>query len=154
MGLKSTKENKSRYQQIREGLGLTRAEAAELLLILDSKLEKLENYKTPIQQEDVLTMAEKYNDPGLCNYYCANECVIGQSTVPEIIIKDLPSVTLEILSLLNKLDDDKDRLIEISADGEISEDEKLDFNQIKENLDKMSLSIESLKAWVKQMEDK
>jgi len=152
MGKKSIKENKSIYQIYREELGLTRAEASDLLQISDSKLEKIETYKTLIQPEDVITMAEKYNKPLLCNYYCSNECAIGQAVVPEIELKDLPSVTLEILSLLNKLDDDKERLIEISADGEISEDEKPDFNTIKENLDKMSLSIESLKAWVNTME--
>ena len=29
-------------------------------------------------------MADKYKQPSLCNYYCANQCPIGQQYVPEI----------------------------------------------------------------------
>ena len=35
----------------------------------------------------------------------------------------------------------------ISVDGTISEDERADFEKIKDELDKMSLAVDSLKAW-------
>jgi len=44
MGKASTKENKNRYFQAREDLGLTRAEASELLeVISEDRVEKIEN---------------------------------------------------------------------------------------------------------------
>ena len=59
-------------------------------------------------------------------------------------------ITLEMLSTLNTLSREKDRLIDIAADGEITDDEIPDFLEIKKHLDKMSLSIESLKLWVER----
>ena len=92
-------------------------------------------------------MAKKYKKPSLCNYYCSRECPIGQEYVPAVEVTDLPTVTLEILRLLGRLDAEKERLIEISVDGTISEDERADFEKIKDELDKMSLAVDSLKAW-------
>ncbi|MGN0140715.1 MAG: hypothetical protein ACI4AD_00695 [Roseburia sp.] len=45
---------------------------------------------------------------------------------------------------------EKDRLIDIAADGKITEDEISDFLRIKTNLENMSLAIESLKLWVEK----
>ena len=44
----------------------------------------------------------------------------------------------------------KDRLIEITVDGELTEDEIPDFLQIRSNLEKMALAIDSLNLWVDQ----
>ena len=54
---------------------------------------------------------------------------------------------------LNILTKQKDRLIEITVDGHISEDEKIDFLNIRNNLDDMSLAIESLKLWIRNTID-
>ena len=112
----------------------------------ESKVEKMENGQ--VHPDDVLVMAEAYKKPSLCNYYCSNDCPIGREYVPEVEVKDLPTVTLEIISLLGKLEDEKARLIDISVDGEISDDERDDFLKIQSELEKMSLAVDSLRAWV------
>ena len=43
---------------------------------------------------------------------------------------------------------EKERLIEITVDGQITEDELPDFCSIQEKLNQMSLAIDSLKLWV------
>ena len=53
-----------------------------------------------------------------------------------------------MISTLNSLEKEKDRLIEITEDGQISEDEMEDFSRIRAQLDKISLSVESLRLWV------
>lgn len=146
MGKRSIKENKSAYQLAREDLGYTRATAAELLNMSESKVEKMENGQ--VHPDDVLLMAEAYKKPSLCNYYCSNDCPIGREYVPEVEVKDLPTVTLQILSLLGKLEEEKARLIDISADGEITSDEREDFLKIQDQLERMSLAVDSLRAWV------
>lgn len=74
----STKENKNIYQLTREGLKLTRETASELLeTIPPERIEKIENERSLPHPDEVLTMAEKYKCPNLCNYYCANQCPIG-----------------------------------------------------------------------------
>ena len=156
MGRKSVKENKNRYQEIREELNLTREQASELLEFVSAdRLEKIENEKTPIRPEEVLKMSEVYKKAELCNYYCSHECPIGQRYVPEAENKELSQITLEMLALLNSLDREKNRLIEITVDGKITDDELHDFNIIKEQLDEMSKTITSLKLWIdNEMEKK
>ena len=53
-----------------------------------------------------------------------------------------------MLSALNSLDKQKDRLIEITADGQVSDDELPDFVKIQKELDQIDLTVESLKVWV------
>ena len=79
-----------------------------------------------------------YKNPSLCNYYCSHECPIGIKYVPEIKVKDLSQITLEMLATLNRLTKEKERLIEITVDGELSEDEIRDFHKIKMDLEKMA----------------
>ena len=124
MGRVSTKENKNIYQTTREALHLTRETAGELLeTIPPERIEKIENERSLPHPDEVLTMADKYKQPGLCNYYCANQCPIGQEYVPEVKIKDLSQIVLEMLASLNSMNRRKERLIEITADGVISDDE-------------------------------
>ena len=139
MGRASTKENKNIYQTTREALRLTRETASELLeTIPPERIEKIENERSLPHPDEVLTMAEKYKQPDLCNYYCANQCPIGQEYVPEVKIKDLSQIVLEMLASLNSMNRRKDRLIEITADGVISDDELEDFIRIREELERIS----------------
>lgn len=151
MGRSSTKENKNIYQQSRENASLTREAAAEKLeFISASKIEKIEYEKTLPHPEEVLAMAKCYKEPSLCNYYCSHECPIGQEYVPEVSFKELSQITLEMLASLNALEKEKNRLIEITVDGVISEDELNDFKKIQTQLSQISLAIDSLQLWVEK----
>ena len=148
----STRENKNIYQLTRENLKLTRETASELLeSIPPERIEKIENERSFPHPDEVLTMAEKYKKPDLCNYYCANQCPIGQEYVPEVKIKDLSQIVLEMLASLNSMNRRKDRLIEITADGVISDDELEDFIRIREELERISIAVETLQLWSERM---
>lgn len=149
MGRKSTKENKNVYQQAREEQGLTREAASQLLeFISDDRIEKIESDKAPARPEEVLKMSECYQHPELCNYFCTHECPIGQRYVPEVAIKDLSQISLEMLASLNALEKLKNRLIEITVDGVVHKDEREDFAKIRDHLDDMARAISSLTLWV------
>lgn len=149
MGRKSTKENKNPYQISRENMGLTREAAADLLEFISAdRIEKIESEKSLPHPDEILAMADKYKCPSLCNYFCSHECSIGQECVPEVPIKDLSQITLEMIATINNLTKQKERLIEITVDGEITEDEVPDFKAIQSELEKMAVTIESLKLWV------
>ena len=96
-------------------------------------------------------MSEKYKLPRLCNYYCANQCPIGQEYVPEIKTKELSQIVLEMLASLNSMNKKKERLIEITADGKISGDEIEDFIYIQEELERISITVETLQLWSERM---
>lgn len=148
----STKANKNIYQRIREALHLTRESASDLLESLPpERIEKIENERSLPHPDEVLVMAEKYKQPSLCNYYCANQCPIGQHYVPEVKIKDLSQIVLEMLASLNSMNKRKERLIEITADGIISEDELADFIFIQQELERISITVETLQLWAERM---
>ena len=152
MARASTKENKNIYHKTRESLQLTRESAAELLETLTSeRIEKIENEPSLPHPDEILAMAEGYKQPSLCNYYCANQCPIGQQYVPEVKVKDLSQIVLEMLASLNSMNKQKDRLIEITADGKISNDELKDFIFIQEELERISIAVETLQLWSERM---
>ena len=149
MGRKSTKENKSIWQVTREDLGLTREKAADLIPgFSPERIEKIENGRTQIQPEDVMLLAEYYKMPSLRNYYCTNECPIGRLRNLPTESKELAQIAVETLNAVNKLEKNKDRLLEIVEDGQVLSDEYADFAEIKSTLDRISLSVSSLQLWV------
>lgn len=152
MGRASVKQNKNKYQLAREELGLSREKASELLeTVTPERIEKIESEKCRPYPDEVLTMAQRYRRPGLCNYYCSNQCPIGQEYVPEVQIKELSAIVLEMLASLNSVDKKKERLIEITADGKIDGGELDDFISIQRELERISVTVETLQLWVEKM---
>ena len=152
MGRSSTRENKTRYQLAREELGLSREKASELVeTIATERIEKIESERSLPRPDEVLIMAEKYKTPSLCNYFCARQCPIGQQYVPEIRNSELSDIVLKMLASLNAMDRKKERLIEIAADGTISKDEIDDFVRIQKELERISVTVETLQLWVEKM---
>lgn len=148
----SVKENKNIYFKRREELGLTRSKASELLeSIPPERIEKIENERCEPYPEEVLIMAEKYKSPELCNYFCSHQCQIGQQYVPEIKMQDLSQIVLKMLSSLNAVQRSRERLIDITADGQIDNNELEEFIDIQEELEKISITVETLQLWSEQM---
>ena len=154
MARKSTKENKNIYQRTRESLDLTREEASDLLVTMSpERIEKIEGERSMPHPDEVLLMSDKYMQPTLCNYYCANQCPIGAQYVPEVKVKDLSQIVLETIASLNAMQRQKERLIEITVDGKITGEELADFVHIQEGLEKISIAVETLQLWCEQMLD-
>ena len=148
----STKKDKNIYQQTRENLDLSRDSASELLeWISPERIERIENEKSTPNPDEVLQMADKYKVPRLCNYYCSHQCPIGQEYVPEIKTKELSQIVLEMLASLNSMNKKRERLIEITADGKIGNDEIEDFIYIQEELERISITVETLQLWSEKM---
>jgi transcriptional regulator with XRE-family HTH domain len=150
MGKKSLNLNDNIYCSKRQNADMTRAQASEATYLSESRLEKIENGKIQPTPEDVSAMAKAYNDPALCNYYCANECCIGQDYVPEVKEKPLAQIAIEVLASLNSLNKDKERLIEIVADGKIDNDELYDFAAIQDQLEQLAMTVAALQLWINQ----
>lgn len=148
----SSKKDKNIYQQTREGLELSREAASELLeWISPERIERIENEKSNPNPDEVLQMAEKYKIPRLCNHYCSNQCPIGQQYVPEVKVKELSQLTLELLSSLNSMNSKRERLIEITVNGMIDDNEIADFIEIQDELERISVTVETLQLWAERM---
>ena len=148
----SSKKDKNVYQQTRENLGLSREGASELLeWISPERIERIENEKSNPNPDEVLQMADKYKLPSLCNHYCANQCPIGQEYVPEVKVKELSQIILELLASLNAMNSNRERLIEITVNGKIDDAEIEDFIHIQEELERISITVETLQLWSERM---
>ena len=153
MGRKSTKANKNIYQILREELGWSREEAESRMngLMTADRIAKIEGNKSQPYPMEVLNMSEVYGQPALCNYYCTNECEIGAKYVPEVKLNtNLSQIVLEILNSLNSLQKGSERLIEISVDGRIEDNEIKDFIAIQKELDNISVTVNALKIWAEK----
>ena len=148
MSRKSVKENKNIYQLAREEAELSReAASAAMQFVTDNRIESFEADKSTPHPEEVLAMADAYKKPELCNYFCSHDCPIGREYVPEVKNAELSQISLEMLVSLNSLNAMKDRLIEITVDGQISNDEINDFVKIENKLDDISEAVSALKLW-------
>lgn len=148
----SNKENKNPYFKRREELKLTRDQASELLeSIPPERIEKIENERVSPHPDEIMIMADKYKSPELCNYYCSNQCPIGERYVPEIKMQDLSQIVLNTVDSLNTVQDQQRRFINIAADGVIDDAEIDDFVDIQEELEKISIAVETLQLWSEQM---
>ncbi len=144
------------YKENRKKHDLTRDDVCDKASLMNlpiqpERVEKIENGKFPITPDEVMLLAEIYGEPTLCNHYCSKECPIGEKYVPEVKVKDLAQIVLEMLSSLNSMKKSQERLIEITADGMIDDDEIKDFVFIQKELERISITVETLQLWVEQM---
>lgn len=151
MGKKSLNKHNSVFLEARQELGLSRESASELLeIISEDRLEKIENKRAQIHPDEVLLISKKYKKPSLCNHYCSHECPIGQTYIPFLEPSDLNKMTMELLVQLDIINKNKERMMEVAVDGEITEDEKGDYAMIKKNLDEIAKTIHSINMWIKE----
>ena len=144
------------YKETRKKHELTRDDVCDKASLMNQpiqpeRLERIENGKFPITPDEVMLLAEIYGEPTLCNHYCSKECPIGEKYVPEVKVKDLAQIVLEMLSSLNSMKKSQERLIEITADGMIDDEEIKDFVYIQKELERISITVETLQLWVEQM---
>ena len=149
MGKRSVKENKNVYQLSRERQKLSREAAGELLVhVSPERIEKIESGKSAPHPDEVLAMERGYRDPELANYYCTHECPIGMKYEPEAQLQELPQLTVELLSALNAMEEEKNRLIDISVDGRVNDFERRQFDAILEKLTRLERAIRSTRIWI------
>lgn len=128
----------------------SRESASEIVHIERTRLANIELGNIMPYPEEVKMMAEVYNMPELCNFYCAKECSIGKGNIQEVQMDDFDRLSLRVLGSLQDIDKLKDSLIEISEDGIISIDEQEKFNDIIDALEKISNNANALRLWAKK----
>ena len=149
MGRRSTKENKNIYQQSRENKGLSREGAEEILSFVSAdRIEKIESGRSTPHPDEVLQMEQGYENPELSNYYCTHECPIGMKYVEKAELKELPQLTVELLSALHAMQIEENRLIDISVDGRVNDFERKQFDVILEKLAALDRGTRGMRIWI------
>ena len=127
----------------------SREGAAEQLGMSTSALADAELGLSKFMPVDkAVLMADRYNAPHLLNWYCLHECPIGcrQSISDKVL--GIERVTGKLLKSLrvDELTEIKDSLVDIAADGVISEDEKPELKEILAYLDELTKTISELRS--------
>lgn len=154
MGNGGAKENQNVYFRARKEAAeynerlSSREGAAELLGISPSTLADYELGITKFVPVDkVVLMADLYNRPELRTGYCKYECPIGKHIPLATSVSGIEGIALRLIREFDsdKIKDMEKKLIDIAADGIISEDEKPTLENILGRLDELSLAISELK---------
>lgn len=129
---------------------LKNLETAQDVLCIDRlRLLKIENGQKTPEPEDVVCMAKAYDAPELRNYYCSKECPLGCSSEP-LIYDDLGKISVRLMSALHFLENAEDKIYSILEDGRVTENERNEFQNILDTLEKIAYSASSLKLWAKK----
>lgn len=123
--------------------------AQDVLCIDRQRLLKIENGQKAPDPYDVVSMAKAYDAPELRNYYCSKECPLGCSSEP-LIYDDLDKISVRLMSALHFLENAEDKLYTILEDGKVTENERDEFSNILETLEKIAYSASSLQLWAKK----
>ncbi|MDU5080284.1 hypothetical protein [uncultured Tissierella sp.] len=128
----------------------SREGASEAIGIDRTRLARIELGSLDPYPEEVLLMSDTYNAPELCNQYCSEQCPLGKHTTLPIEVAELDRLTLQVLSSFNKVSAIKETLLDIAADGVITEEERPELDEVLNGLDLISSNAQSLKLWAEK----
>lgn len=138
-------DNRNIYQIAREATGFTQERAAELIDVSVESLRAYEGDKRTPPDKVVIKMIEIYDARYLAYQHLKTSAEVGQTYLPAIELKDLPTAILRLLKEVNDFIACKDELINITCDGVITDDEKERWNAILKELEDVEKSILTLK---------
>ena len=129
---------------------LSKEGASELLGVSVSTLSDYELGITKAVPPDmVLKMSDLYNAPELRNYYCREMCPLG-CDMPALELEDLDRITVKAMASLRNVAGAKESLLDITAGGIITDDEKPALKKILATLDEISSIAQSLRIWAEK----
>ena len=127
----------------------SREGAADLMSIDRGRLYRIESGVADPYPEEVHLMADLYNAPELRNYYCTEMCPLGVC-YEKADETSLDRITVMAMSAFEKTNETKQRLLQIVADGVVSEDEKGEMLAVLKNMGELEGIAQNLKNWVKK----
>ena len=154
MGSGCMKENDNVYFRARKNAAIyndklySREGASELIGVSSSTLADYELGITKVVPVDkVVIMADLYNCPELKTGYCKHECPIGKTMPIATQVKSIEGIALRIIREFDseKINDMEQSLVDIAADGIISDEEKPALEDILKRLDALAEVISEMK---------
>ena len=124
------------YKTAREVAGLTQERASVALHLSVRSLAAYETGERIPADDVVVRMMDCYNYPVLAAQHLRQTSTLARSIVPELEERSVLEVAVRIYNRLNRIERKGgiDRLMEIAEDGQIDQDERLDFDAIMEDL--------------------
>lgn len=124
--------------------------AAELLGVSVSTLSDYELGNTKVIPPDMIgRMARLYDAPELENYYCTEMCPLGHG-MQKVTVETLDRISIKALDSFRRIERTAVFLLDIAADGEITEEEKPVLEKVIAHLEELEAIAQGLKMWVKK----
>ncbi|MDO4301822.1 MAG: XRE family transcriptional regulator [Clostridia bacterium] len=112
----------------------SRFSTSELIAISEKRLMLIEKGTANPYPEEILMMSEAYNAPELENYYCSSVCPLR--AVPAIDSnRTLSEIAISAYQSLKCSKELQEEMMDIVADGRISEDEKIRVQRVIDALE-------------------
>ena len=127
----------------------SREGAADVTGIERTRLARIELGTIVPYPDEVRMLADAYTAPELMNYYCSHDCQIGGcmgNLLPVTPASSLSELACQAAIYLRNAGNIRDQLINISADGIISEDERPILETLLEQLGHISQVARQLQA--------
>ncbi len=131
----------------RQAAGMTQERWAEALEV---SVEAVRGYEAGLYMPSddlALRMADIAAMPVLSHWHLLNKSAAARALIPDVKLLGLSMATVRLLAAMGRFQaaHRADRLLEIAADGRISELEKVDFRAILEELQEITTAALELK---------
>ncbi len=160
MGRKASKALENIYYMARfnaakkDSTFTSREKTSRRLGIERSRLARIELGIITPYAEEILVMAKNYDAMYLADSYCENICPIGKQRVLASLAnspaanESLERLALGFLSSVQSIDDITEKLINISKDGSVSNNEFESFHEVLVSMNSLSQNIKNIKEWI------
>ena len=139
------------YYNARRAAGLTQERFAEMI---GCSPDSVRNYEagTQVPGDDIVRAMCEISGMGILAYWhLCRKSTLAADMLPEVDRLPLPQAVVQLLCAIGDFDDNHRTLVKMAADGKISGDELEDFIFIQEELERISITVETLQLWSERM---
>lgn len=133
------------YRTARKSAGMTQEKAAQLLSVSVDSLRDYEQGQRPVPSDVASAMCDVYQASYLAVQNLRLTSDLGRQVVPEIQLKDLPEAVLGVLAAVQRFCAKRDVMVEIAADGQITEDEQAEWNEIMKLANDLNVAMNNMR---------
>ena len=127
----------------------SREGAADITGIERTRLARIELDTVTPYPDEIRLMADAYNAPELLHHFCAHDCQIGRCLgvlLPSQQASNIEQLAIQAAIALRNAENIRESLLDISADGIISEDEQPVLRKLLAQLGQISQVAHQLQA--------
>lgn len=133
------------YKNARKSAGFTQEKAAQLLSVSVDSLRDYEQSQRPVPSDVASAMCDVYQAPYLAVQHLRLSSELGKRVVPKIEFKNLPEACLCVQVKLNKFVAKQEALMEIAADGKVTEEEEAEWNEIIDKMNELIVAMSNMR---------
>lgn len=139
-------ESQNIYKNARKSAGFTQEKASQLLNVSVDSLRDYEQSQRPVPSDVASAMCDVYQAPYLAVQHLRLTSDLGKRVVPEIQLKDLPEAVLGVLAAVQRFCAKREAMVEIAADGQITESERAEWDEIMRLANDLNVAMNILQA--------